>query len=161
MTSCVTTVSTSVLEALCCGEVESVTVMVTLLVPAAVGMPDMTPVPALMVKPAGSPLAAQEYGCVPPAASASAAYDVPVIPIGNDAVVIESPELITSDSVFVAVRTVGVELSVTVIVTEAEPAAVGVPVICPVEALMARPAGNPAADHEYGGTPPVALTVAL
>jgi hypothetical protein len=61
----------------------------------------------------------------------------------------------------VAVRTVGVELSVTVIVTEAEPAAVGVPVICPVEALMARPAGNPAADHEYGGTPPVALTVAL
>lgn len=161
MANCVTTFSVSVFDALCAGAVESVTVIVTLLVPGVLGMPDITPEFALIVNPAGNPVADQEYGCVPPAASTIAAYAVPEIAFGKDGVVIESPELMTSDRVFVAVRAVGVELSVTVIVTEAAPAAVGVPVICPVEAFMVRPAGNPAADHEYGGTPPVALTVAL
>ncbi len=60
MTNCVTTVSDRVFEALCCGAVESVTVIVTLLAPAAVGMPEMTPVVELIANPAGSPVAAQE-----------------------------------------------------------------------------------------------------
>ncbi len=98
---------------------------------------------------------------MPPAASTIALYAVPATPFGKEAVVIASPELMTSVKVFVAVRAVGVELSVTVIVTEAVPAAVGVPVICPVDAFIVSPAGKPAADHEYGGTPPVAAAVAL
>jgi hypothetical protein len=41
----------------------------------------------------------------------------------------------------------GAALSVTVTVTELVPAALGVPVICPVPALMLKPAGNPVADQ--------------
>ena len=41
------------------------------------------------------------------------------------------------------------------------PVAVGVPLICPLEALMLKPAGRPVADHVYGVVPPLALMVAL
>jgi hypothetical protein len=41
------------------------------------------------------------------------------------------------------------------------PAAVGVPVITPVLALIVSPAGRPVADHVYGVVPPVAVTGAL
>jgi hypothetical protein len=44
--------------------------------------------------------------------------------------------------------------SVTVSVTLAEPAAVGVPVMD--EPLTCNPAGRPLADQVYGGVPPVA-----
>src|SRR5579885_147983 len=54
--------------ALICGFVESFTVMVAVLLPAIVGVPLMTPVVALMVKPAGNPVADQLYGVVPPVA---------------------------------------------------------------------------------------------
>ena len=39
-----------------------VALMVTLLVPAAVGVPVITPVPVLMLKPAGRPVAPYEVG---------------------------------------------------------------------------------------------------
>lgn len=53
-------VSVNVLDALCgVGDDESVTVTVTLLVPAAVGVPVICPVPGLTVRFAGKPMALQ------------------------------------------------------------------------------------------------------
>ena len=49
----------------------------------------------------------------------------------------------------------------TVIFTVLTPVAVGVPLICPVDAFMLNPAGRPVADQVYGVAPPLALTVAL
>lgn len=49
------------------GVVESVTVMVGVLVPAAVGVPEMAP-EELIVRPFGSPVANQVYDGVPPPA---------------------------------------------------------------------------------------------
>ncbi len=48
--------------------VESFTVTFAVLVPEAVGVPLMTPVEALIVSPAGRPVADQVYGVVPPVA---------------------------------------------------------------------------------------------
>lgn len=48
------------------GPVESVIVTVTVLVPAAVGVPEIAPVVPFNVKPGGNPVAAQVYGLVPP-----------------------------------------------------------------------------------------------
>ena len=50
------------------GLVESVTVIVGVLVPAAVGVPEMAP-EELMLRPAGRPVADQVYGAVPPPAA--------------------------------------------------------------------------------------------
>lgn len=64
---------TKVLDALCgVGVDESVTITVTLLVPAAVGVPVICPVPAFIVNPAGKPVACHVYGVVPPAATTPA-----------------------------------------------------------------------------------------
>ncbi len=68
----------------------STTVTVTVEVPAVVGVPEMTPVPALIVRPAGSPVADQLYGGVPPTALTVAEYAVAAVPAGSDAVVIAS-----------------------------------------------------------------------
>jgi len=70
-------------------------------------------------------------------------------------------EATVNDRLFVAVRGVGSVESVTVTVTVLVPAAVGVPVICPVLALIVSPAGNPAAPHVYGVAPPTAASAAL
>ena len=51
------------------GAVESVTVMDALVVPSTVGVPEIIPVDAAMVKPAGRPVAAHVYGEVPPVAT--------------------------------------------------------------------------------------------
>ena len=40
----------------------------TVLVPSAVGVPEITPVVELIVSPVGIPVAVQEYGGTPPAA---------------------------------------------------------------------------------------------
>jgi hypothetical protein len=49
---------------------ESFTVMFALLVPAGpVGVPLITPVPELIVSPAGRPVADHVYGVVPPVAA--------------------------------------------------------------------------------------------
>ena len=54
--------------AVCTGVEESVTLIRTLYVPALVGVPLSTPVAVLRLRPAGSPVADQEYGVVPPVA---------------------------------------------------------------------------------------------
>jgi hypothetical protein len=53
------------------GVLESVTVIEGVLVPAAVGVPDIAP-EELMLRPAGSPVAVQVYGAVPPPAAMAA-----------------------------------------------------------------------------------------
>jgi hypothetical protein len=50
------------------GVLESVTVIEGVLVPAAVGVPEIAP-EELMLRPAGSPVADQVYGAVPPPAA--------------------------------------------------------------------------------------------
>jgi len=55
------TVSASVLLTDCCvGAVESVTVSLTLLDPVVVGVPEITPLVALLARPAGRPVADHE-----------------------------------------------------------------------------------------------------
>lgn len=139
----------NVLVAVCgVGVPESVTVTFTVLVPAAVGIPVICPVLALMLSPAGNPVADQLYGVMPPSAATVALYAAPTVPLGSVAVVIESNAgAIVTVNVLVAVCGVGVPESVTVTFTVLVPAAVGVPVICPVLVLMLSPAGNPVADQ--------------
>jgi hypothetical protein len=56
--------------AVCWGLVESFTVTFAVLGPAGpVGVPLITPVPALIVSPAGRPVADHVYGVVPPVAA--------------------------------------------------------------------------------------------
>ncbi len=71
------------------------------------------------------------------------------------------PATMFKENVLDALWGVGDEESVTVTVTVLVPAAVGVPLICPVLALIAKPAGNPAALHVYGPVPPAAASAAL
>jgi hypothetical protein len=57
----------------------SVTVAVTDEVPAVVGVPEMTPVDALIDRPAGSPEAVKVYGVVPPDADSVRLVAVPTV----------------------------------------------------------------------------------
>ena len=61
----------------------------------------------------------------------------------------------------VAVPAVGVVESVTLMEKLNDPAVVGVPLICPIEAFNERPAGNAPVltDQVYGVVPPVAANV--
>jgi hypothetical protein len=58
-------------------------------VAAVVGVPEITPVDATRLNPAGNEpeLIDQVYGVVPPLACSVAEYAVPTVPPGNDAVV--------------------------------------------------------------------------
>src|SRR5436190_877182 len=78
----------------CVGLVESVAVMVTATGPpvAVVGVPLITPVPVLIDRPAGRPVAEYVYGAVPPLAVSDAVYVFPITPFGSGLLVIDSPE---------------------------------------------------------------------
>jgi hypothetical protein len=71
------------------GAVESVTLAVKLNVPAVVGVPEITPVDAARLNPAGSvpALTLQLYGVVPPLACNVVVYAVPTVLPGSAAVV--------------------------------------------------------------------------
>jgi hypothetical protein len=87
---------------------------------------------------------------VPPDATTEVLYAELAVAPGNEAVVIvnalveaaETTRLIVVEAVFA----VGVVESFTVMATEAVPLVVGVPVMAPVEVLMARPPGKPDAE---------------
>jgi len=82
----------------------SLTVTTTLLlVPAVVGVPLITPVDALIVRPAGWPLTDQANDPVPPVAAIVKLYGVPCTPFGSEGVVIPSPLTIVIEKVAVAV----------------------------------------------------------
>jgi hypothetical protein len=65
------------------------------------------------------------------------------------------------DRLAVAVRWVGLVESVAVIAAVNVPAAVGFPVMAPVDALIPNPPGRPDAVQVIGSVPPLAATVAL
>ena len=118
---------------------------VTELVSAALGVPEITP-PVLMVSPEGSPVAVHDNGALPPLAARVAEYAIPTTPFANDAVVTDGAAAIVIERFADAVRCVGLLESVTVIVAELVPAAVGVPEITP-PVLIVNPAASPVADH--------------
>jgi len=139
--------------------IASVTLTTTVDVPAAVGVPEIVPVEELIDRPAGRPVADHVYGVVPPlAVGVAGVYAVPTCPLGSaDGHATVSGGAIVKLYVFVDDAVIA---SVTVPVTVKEPAAVGVPEIAPVVALIAKPAGRPVADHVYGVVPPLAVGVA-
>src|ERR1017187_10239600 len=84
-------------------------------------------------------------------------YAVPAVPVGNDALVTASRELIVICTGVGGLLAAKLSCTVTLNVATPEVGAVGVPVITPVELLSESPAGSPvAAQLEYGGVPPVA-----
>ena len=142
------------------GLVESVTVIAAVLVPAALGVPVITPV-ALIESPAGKPVAVNVYGAVPPfAPTVGAVYATPTTPAGSEVVVNPSGVTIVIGRFAVAVEWVGVFESVTVMTAVLVPAALGVPVIRPA-VLIESPAGKPVAVKVKGATPPLARTSVL
>lgn len=86
--------------------------MLTVLTPAAVGVPLICPLDALMLKPAGSPVADHVYGVAPPLAATVALYAAPAVPSGRDAVVIVTgPETVTvavASAIFAALAVITV-----------------------------------------------------
>ena len=103
--SVATTVSVRLLVMVrCVGVVESVTVTTTVLAPEAVGDPDMAPVEASSVKPAGRPVADQVYGLVPPFAASVAEYAEPTTPPDREVVVMDSAGAIVSERLAVAFK---------------------------------------------------------
>jgi hypothetical protein len=77
------------------GEFESVTLGVKLNVPAVVGLPEIVPVAAASVRPAGSApeLMLQLCGVVPPLACSVVEYALPTVPPGSNVVVIVGSEV--------------------------------------------------------------------
>lgn len=78
------------LLALCCGEPESTTLRVKLYVPDWVGVPEMVPVVAANVRPAGNfPVGIDQVNAgVPPVIATVSAYATPTVPLLSVDVVI-------------------------------------------------------------------------
>jgi len=145
------------------GDEESATCTVKVDEPAVVGVPESVP-PLLRLRPAGKlPEATlQEYGVKPPVAARDAEYPVPAVPLGSEAVVIETGRT-SAKTVIVndwTALNLGEDESSTLAAKVDEPTVVGVPEMVPV-ALRLSPAGNEPefTVQEYGGTPPVAVNV--
>lgn len=141
----------------------SLTFTVKFDVPTVFGVPEITPVVAASVSPAGRfpDVIDHVYAGVPPLACNVRAYAVPSVPDGNDNVVIVSelaPLAATAiDSTADAVCA-GFPESVTRIVKLEVPLATGVPEITPVDAASVKPRGRApdVSDQVYAPVPPVA-----
>ena len=136
----------------------SATCTVNVDVPAAVGVPLMTP-PLDNVNPAGSAPVGRDhvYGDIPPEAVNVCEYWTPITPDASETVVIVNDGAMVIESCLVSDCE---ELSVTRTVKVDVPAAVGSPLIVPPGARD-NPAGREPAliDHVYGGVPPDAARV--
>jgi hypothetical protein len=83
------TTSDRVTDFVCAGFSASATVAVRLAVPAAVGVPEIIPLDAARVSPAGRlPETDHVYGEAPPVACSTVEYEVPTVPEGSDVVAI-------------------------------------------------------------------------
>src|SRR4029077_10471185 len=122
----------------------SVTCTVNDAVPAVVGVPEITPVDATRLNPAGSvpALTLQVYGVVPPLACSVVVYALPAAPPGNDVVVTVGGCAAAATAILKAFAPVLFAASVTCTVNDTVPAAVGVPEITPVDATRLNPAGS-------------------
>jgi hypothetical protein len=129
-------------------------------VSAAVGVPLIAPVVALTDIHAGAPTSEYVYGVVPPAAvqlapvyatfTCAVAGNVQV----NVSVAGATTKLVTAN---VAVCD---PLSVTLTLNDVVAAAVGVPLIAPVVALIDIQEGAPTSEYVYGVVPPTAVQLA-
>jgi hypothetical protein len=124
----------------------SVTVAVKFEVPFAVGVPEIMPVVAARVSPAGSVPAVidQVYAGVPPLAVIGFEYAVPTAPEGSVALIVNAGGAAVATTIESCTDLVcaGLPASVTVAVKLVVPLAVGVPEITPVAAASDRPAGR-------------------
>ena len=144
----------------------SVTRMVKLNEPSAVGVPLSVPPDERLSPPGKGPEATDHvYGVVPPVAAKACEYAVPTEPAGRvDPVEMArggTGELIVNANALSTVcRTA--PLSLTLMVKLNEPAAVGVPLNMP-PAVRVSPAGREpdSRDHVYGVVPPVAVNVCV
>src|SRR5215469_9856089 len=142
---------------------ESVTRTVKLEVPTRIGVPVMAPLPELKLSPCGSwpVVTLHVYGGIPPLAESEAAYGAAVLPAGKDEGEIERGCgcWIAIANCFCWTWLVGSVESVTCTVNGkgVELAAVGTPVICPVEVFRASSLGRaPLTKAQVNGvTPPV------
>lgn len=130
-------------------------------VPAAVGVPEITPV-VDNVNPAGKlpVVTAQVYGETPPVATRDAEYATPILAAGSVVVVIvNSGSTVTAYAC--VTTTAGDSESAARTVKVTGPATVGVPEITPVDGAIPIPVGNAPTEIEYvyGATPPDATTV--
>ena len=134
------------------------TVTVTAFAPAAVGVPETTPVLAFSERPAGSAVEVKVYGAAPPEpVSCEFGYTRFTVQSGR-----EPPPTGAVPNVRERMReALAPALSVTLIVTENVPDAVGVPESAPLPAFIDRPAGRPLAAHVYGRVPFAAASVVL
>ena len=142
---------------------ESFTCTVNDEVPTVVGVPAITPVPAVRLSPAGSEpvLTLQVYGVVPPLACSVVEYTLPAVPPGSDVVVIAGGCAAAATAMLNAFVAVLFAASVTCTVNDTVPAVVGVPEITPVDEARLNPAGKAPAliDQLYGVVPPLACSV--
>ena len=111
---------------------------------AVVGVPVMAPVLELMESPAGRPVADQLMVAVDEVSVATGVRVEIAAPETLDCVEIAvTATVLVMVQVNADVETALAKLSVAVKVTEQAQAVVGVPVMAPVDELMARPAGRP------------------
>jgi hypothetical protein len=156
------TASDRVIDFVCMGLDESVTLKVRLAVPTAVGVPEMVPVAAARLRPAGSvPLVRdQVYGVVPPVALSELLNDRFAMPPAKLVVLIASGTAAVIERARTAVVVwAGEPASLTVTPILKLPLAVGVPEIRPVDARVSPVGRVPEViDHVYGEVPPAACS---
>ena len=113
-------------------------------VPDAVGVPEITPVEAARLNPAGKDPDEidQLYGVFPPVAARVVEYELFNVPPGNDDVVIDGGCAVAATTMLKLFVAVLLFASFTCTVNEAVPDVVGVPEITPVEEARLNPAGN-------------------
>src|SRR4030067_826349 len=133
----------------------SVALTVKFEVPAAVGVPLISPVVLLRLSPAGSAptVTAHVIGALPPLPASVWLYARFTVPSESDTVVITGYALTMIDKTLVAVALLS---SVTCTVKIDIPAVVGVPLISPVALLSVTPTGSvpTVTVHVYGVFPP-------
>ena len=138
----------------------SITWTVKLLVPAVVGVPLITPVEAFKLNPAGrTPIVIlQLYGVLPPEAVRVWLYTLPTLPSARVAVVtLTLPNIVIASALLAVAPFASVTCTVKLLV----PAAVGVPLITPIDVFRLKPAGSvpESIPHVYGVLPPVDANV--
>src|SRR3990172_2659869 len=131
-------------------------------VPAAVGVPLISPVVPLSVSPAGSAptVTAHVMGDLPPLLASVWLYARFTVPSVSDVVVTDSAGYIVIES---ALSTYAPFVSVTRTVIFSVPDAVGVPLIAPVPLFKLSPSGSTPTviDQVSGSLPPVDVSVWL
>jgi len=125
------------------GEPESLTIAPKAKTPLAVGVPEITPVAALRVRPPGrAPEDTDQVKAgVPPLADRELVYAVPTLPEASEGLIVNAGGAITIENGDELVCA-GVLESLTVTVKLTVPLAVGVPETMPVAGFKPRPAGR-------------------